>query len=445
MHRLPASDFRCIGVIQQGNRLALGSEGGVIVLVETANGRYVQLAKSDHRIKSIAVSPRGDLLAVAMMGLFEGDRIAVYDVLAGKRICEYGDRGDHFDDILFSVDGSWLVIASFPKPLSDQELRIWQADPTPITVLRIGPPWEFDLLFELPGHVGGASRLTRARNRNIVLSCGHERIIRVWNLERGSRAGTLVPSDLRRDKAQERFGTISAVAVDETSTVAITATEFGTIQIWEVKTGNLTRTIPLADPENRARMTPPICLAVTPGRRTFLASHGDWRRTRLSEIDWSTGQILRDFDMDTLPEDFNEHRPLISSLVLTPDGSVIASCFYDELLLWNFNNGSFHTLIRGENLPPLAPNLIHERYPIALLPDARNVVRQPVTRPRIHDGTPWSLDGFTSSLTSASMSYRRHLSSKVARAVILPLNDLNQKRPRTVTPRISRDDEPLQR
>jgi WD40 repeat protein len=67
-------------------------------------------------------------------------------------------------------------------------------------------------------------------------------------------------------------------------------------------------------------------------------------------------------------------KPLISSMVLTHDVLLIASCFYDELLIWDLKIGKRIAFVPGENEQPVAPNEINERYPISLFPDGRRLI-----------------------------------------------------------------------
>jgi WD40 repeat protein len=109
---------------------------------------------------------------------------------------------------------------------------------------------------------------------------------------------------------------------------------------------------------------------MTPKRDTLLVSHtgSGLSGSGLSELDWTTGTITREFPVPLIPHDYGDDEPLISAIIITRSGTVVASCVFDALLLWDYVSGEHKGLVRGDNELPVAPNEILECYPLAVSP-----------------------------------------------------------------------------
>lgn len=113
---------------------------------------------------------------------------------------------------------------------------------------------------------------------------------------------------------------ISAIALSADGRCLVTADESGSIQLWEVSTGNLTKSF-----ETEQEIT---ALAVDPSCQTLAAATAD-RSIGL----WTV-------QTETLKTQLKKHRDVVRALAFSPDGRRLASGGDDRnLILWELGSG----------------------------------------------------------------------------------------------------------
>ena len=142
--------------------------GGRTVGIYTAEGEWVNSAKTGSFAACLSFSPDGNRLACGTQ-----KDIRIYDVKTGTLVL--GPLEDHDDeviDMLWSRDGSRLFSASF-----DKTIRCWDSN----TGEQIGQPWR--------GHTGIIYSLSLSPDGTLLASASFDQTVRFWDTTRGRPVG----------------------------------------------------------------------------------------------------------------------------------------------------------------------------------------------------------------------------------------------------------------
>lgn len=367
---LSKSHIQCLALSDTRGKLIMGTKDGILLIWDLATRREAFRTKLEWEVIAAAIAPSGTTCAICISEVGEGSRIQIWDVVHPHCISRFGDRECAIKKLAYTPDGSSLIAASYPTPVSDVALMRWQRAPIPIEVYRVGPLSALSLTTRLRAHEGGIRQLMMARDAPIGLSCGADGMMRVWNLEGTLKGDTgTVPAQegdapsIRDPKSGKR---IAALALNQNADVAVSVMECGRLQIWNARTGALLKTVQRWEVDYG--MEPPPSLCMVPGADTLLVTYTANASTGLGELNWKTGEIVREFHVPPIPYDYGDDSALISALALTSTGTIVASCMLDELLLLDYATGDYVGLVRGGNESLMAPNQVPARNPIALSP-----------------------------------------------------------------------------
>ena len=145
-----------------GQRLAAGSDGGLIRIYDSASGKIlVEFVGSPAGIQQIAFSPDGQRVATA-----NNDGATIWDVTTGKKlIAFYGHGADvRLSGIAFSPDGELVATAG-----NDSAIRVWNS--------RTGVE-----VYQLSGHTGPAFAVAFSPDGQYLASASVDRTIKLWSL-----------------------------------------------------------------------------------------------------------------------------------------------------------------------------------------------------------------------------------------------------------------------
>jgi WD40 repeat protein len=141
-------EYKDMSLSADGKILALGSEKGKVILLNTANVDEEQILMEDRESPVIAMAfhPTKNMLAVG----FANGNVELYDISRGitrpeKLEEELPGHGSGISNILFNRDGSLLATASF-----DGTIQLWEYDKInnlPIILSDHGGNYVWDLAF----------------------------------------------------------------------------------------------------------------------------------------------------------------------------------------------------------------------------------------------------------------------------------------------------------
>mgnify|MGYP002778189262 FL=1 len=167
-------------------------------------------------------------------------------------------------------------------------------------------------------HVNTVWSLAFSPDSQILASCGNDRTIKLWDLKTG---------ELIRTIPDAHAGAIWSVAIDPGGDKLISGSSDRTIKVWNLNTGVLLRTLAGHTETVRA-------LAISPNGYTIVSGGAD-NLVRVWNL--NTGQLL-----STL----QGHTSRIIAIAMSPDGNIVASGGNDNTIrLWNLQTGDLlHTL-----------------------------------------------------------------------------------------------------
>lgn len=244
------------------------------ILTITGNKAYVT---------AVAFSPDGKRLA-------SGDDIAgvhLWDSSTGERLHALKGQTDQIDAVIFSADGRAVVAAGF-----DEAIRIWDASSGELKRTIISPR-------SVPNDLrrGDRSNITAMvlSPAGTLATVGLNGEIKFWNLETGNAVQEL--SDIA-GICFSRDGRLMGTSKDDS------------VQIWEMASGRLLRSLTYKDGKLRARTK---TMVFSPDGR-FFASTGADMTIRIWETE--SGEVV---------QRLKGHTNGIAAIAYSPDGRYIVS------------------------------------------------------------------------------------------------------------------------
>ena len=289
-------------------------------------------------INAVTFSADSTQLAIATV-----NGITLYDTYTGKELSRFSLLLDTVTALAFSPDNR--IVASV---IGNTTIRLWNA--------RTG-----EHKTDFIAHTHPVVVLAFSPDGN-TLASGSFREIRLWDLTTGQ---PILASVLQGHRDM-----VTTLAFSPDSTTLASTSFYGTILLWDVKTGQLRHNL-------SAHTDSITALAFSPAGET-LASGGYWSRDAESTIHfWHTytGQLLTTLKGHTDP---------VFALAFSPDSETVASAGWDNTIrLWHPQTGVLQGTFEGDTAPILA---------LAFLPDARGLYGPAVASASL-DGTIelWSL------------------------------------------------------
>ncbi len=290
--------------------LAVASFTGSIELHSLGTGKRVTIAIGptgrENPVLHLAFSPDGARLATSEWALPGGATpLTLWDVASGKPLCVYPGRRQGVSDLLFSSDGTSVLIAAGPT------IARWFPNRAPRSI-RLGS--HDDEAWSVAFSAEGGFLATGSDDDD-------RESIRLWDPVTGAR--------LRGWHAG--IGTTAAIAVAPGGQILASAhlDDSGSIRIWEVGSGKLRRT--LSGHTGKAR-----ALAFHP-RGNLLATGGADRQIRIWDL--STGACVRIL---------KGHRDTVQDLAFSTDGETLASASSDSTIgVWDVTAGRLKRALHG--------------------------------------------------------------------------------------------------
>lgn len=186
-------------------------------------------------------------------------------------------------------------------------------------------------------HINTVWSLAFSPDSQILASCGNDRTIKLWDLKTG---------ELIRSILDAHTGAIWSVAIDPSGDKLISGSSDRTIKVWDLQTGKSIRTL-------RGHTDTVRAVAVSPDDKYIVSGSSD--RT-IKVWDLSTGVLVR-----TL----TGHTDAVRAVTISPNGYTIASGGADNLVrVWNLNTGKLLSTLQGHTSRVIA---------IAMSPDGNTI------------------------------------------------------------------------
>jgi WD40 repeat protein len=197
-----SSPITCVAFAPVTARAASASRDGTLHVWNTITRKT---SLSFHRPESPVLSVAFSLDGQRLLTGGEDRMVRVWDLQSGDRLSRCEGHTAAVTAVAWFRDGR-IASASL-----DQSVRVWEG-----ATGRQLHCWE--------GHAGGARSVAVAPDGSLVLSGGHDKLLRLWDVQLGREAAGLpCPSHC------------GAVAFSADGTLALTGESDGTVRLWDVK------------------------------------------------------------------------------------------------------------------------------------------------------------------------------------------------------------------
>ena len=254
---VPGGDVSALAVNRTGERLAVGTRGGAVSLVDTAAWRMLATEeRHSGRVTSLAFSPADNFYASGG----EDDRVQVYHVRTGGPAYRLEGPGDDIATVRFSADGKYVIVASRDRTVRlydvnvQREVRAFKESASALLFAEISADGaylavaakEIDIdirrnrridtevvkirdvkigeeLLSFTAHEKDLTGLAFFPDTRYLATAGEDRRVKIWDLQKSATIATL-PLE----------GRVTALAVSPNGKWLAAADDTDTVTVWEV-------------------------------------------------------------------------------------------------------------------------------------------------------------------------------------------------------------------
>lgn len=269
-----------------GTLLAISaSPSGKTELYDTATWEKRSEFKNDYAVGQMAFSSDGQLIATGGCGVLSKEAwktwVRVWDVASGEMLMEFKEPQNAVSAVAFSPDARYLIAVGGDQgnqPNLPEPIRIWDLDAERLVAEFDGHDrWVRDVAFAPDG------------KHFATVSNG----VKVWNLEECIAQSNLKEAATERNSDGDaalnevrqfdgHTDIIHDVLFLNHGTQAVSASEDGTIRVWDVQSGRELRSF------SDDSALPPRNLAVSPDGMLLASTH---RRSGVHLWDMTTGEL----------------------------------------------------------------------------------------------------------------------------------------------------------
>ncbi len=245
---------------------------------------HLQLAGHDKPVRSVAFSPKGDLLLSGS----DDNTIRVWDTASGKPLRALRGHGNAVRSVEFSPDGQWVLSGG-----EDQKVRVWDVHGYEETRLLHATL--------LAGHVDAVLSARFSRDGRQIITASRDRTASLWDAATGTQLKTFEEGHEFLVSGAAFFGNDAGGGRARLATGAVD----NSVRIWDVAAG--TQLVVLS-PTGRVGT-----LAVAPDGK-WIATGGPNKEARVWNAD--TGQLM---------PPLTGHVAEVSALAFSPTGDRLAT------------------------------------------------------------------------------------------------------------------------
>ncbi len=288
------SSVNSIAISPDGNTLASANDDKSIIFWDLNTKQVLEtLWGHSQAVKSLAFSPDGKILATAS----DDKTIKLWDVNSFQEIFTFVGHFHAVKSIAFSPDGKLLASGSW-----DKTVKIWDVN-------------SGEEICTLTGHKLQVSAVAFSPTGKLLASASFDRTIRLWNLP-VSQESKLELKNRPHYTLLGHARAVLTVAFSPDGQILATGSDDNTIQLWEVNTAQLIRTL-------SSHSWSVVTLAFSVDGETLIS--GSWDKTiKLSRVS-TTEEIAT----------LSGHVDSVFTLAVSPVAQLIASGSRDKTIkLW---------------------------------------------------------------------------------------------------------------